>query len=165
MQEVQDVFEIDFDAPPPPVLDELHPDSIQRIDFDTGDKSPPIPTNRRRQAFTLWAKSSNLSVHSPQIAESIREILEANPFTTLQVVVESGSGGKMPHAESLNQIIEACHLNPTYLDKYYSLQPGEPRGAKRIVLLVPDDCPQEFAGMPAIEVLLRCGTLASSATT
>ncbi len=153
MQEVQDVFEIDFDAPPPPVLEGLHPDSIQRIDFDTGEESPSIPTNRRRQAFTLWTKSSTLIAYSPRIAATIREILEANPFTTLQVVLESALVAKVLDEGPLNQIVEACHANPTYLDKYYSLQPGEPRGAKRIVLLIPDgQRMRERAGKPAIEV-------------
>lgn len=163
MQEVQDVFEIDFDAPPPPVLDGFHPDSIWRIDFDAGEESLPIPTNRCRQAFTLWAKARDLNTHSREIAASVREILEANPFTTLQVVLEAPASAIVPRAESLDQIVEACHANPTYLDKYYSLQPGEPRGAKRIVLLAPEDW-HEWAGNPAIELLVRSGTLASSAT-
>jgi hypothetical protein len=35
-------------------------------------------------------------------------------------------------------LLGACQSRPTYLDRYYSLQPGRPNGAKRLVLLVPD---------------------------
>jgi hypothetical protein len=34
-------------------------------------------------------------------------------------------------------LTEACHSNPTYLDRYYALQPGRPNGAKRLILLLP----------------------------
>ena len=31
----------------------------------------------------------------------------------------------------------ACQANPTYLDKFYGLQPGRMNGAKRLILLLP----------------------------
>jgi hypothetical protein len=31
----------------------------------------------------------------------------------------------------------ACQARPTYLDKYYALQPGRPNGAKRLIVLLP----------------------------
>jgi hypothetical protein len=39
----------------------------------------------------------------------------------------------------------ACQSRPTYLDRYYALQPGRPNGAKRLILLLPAGLRQSFA--------------------
>ena len=31
----------------------------------------------------------------------------------------------------------ACQANPTYLDKYFAIQPGRANGAKRLILILP----------------------------
>src|SRR5205807_9625884 len=63
MQEAQDLFEIEFDAQPPPVLDfplrsgTLKGDGdlawVWRVDLDR-PTAPPPAAERRAQAFTLW---------------------------------------------------------------------------------------------------------------
>jgi hypothetical protein len=37
----------------------------------------------------------------------------------------------------LSELLAACQANPTYLDKYYALQPERPNGAKRLIVLLP----------------------------
>jgi hypothetical protein len=37
----------------------------------------------------------------------------------------------------LGEIGAACQEHPTYLDRYYALQPGRPNGAKRLIVLLP----------------------------
>jgi hypothetical protein len=73
----------------------------------------------------------------------------------LQVVLEP-AGELSPEAVRrevgaglLNELLAACLANPTYLDKYYALQPGRANGAKRLVVLLPlalrEHLPQEWA--------------------
>jgi hypothetical protein len=37
----------------------------------------------------------------------------------------------------LEMLTAACQERPTYLDKFYALQPGRPNGAKRLIVLLP----------------------------
>ena len=37
----------------------------------------------------------------------------------------------------LAALLGACQEVPTYLDKFYALQPGRPNGAKRLIVLLP----------------------------
>jgi hypothetical protein len=144
MQEAQDVFEVEFDASPPPVLDfdEHERGRIWRVNLDGEGEQPPAPA-ARAQAFTLWVRAAQLPRHRARIAQLIREMLTANPFTTLQVVLEpSDPVDDRAVNESLdpgflNALLAACLENPTYLDKFYALLPGRPNGAKRLVVPLP----------------------------
>jgi radical SAM superfamily enzyme YgiQ (UPF0313 family) len=145
MEEAQELFAIEFDAPPQPVLDfeEADRDRVWRVDLDSARWPDQPPAGCRAQAFTLWLRSARLGRHGHAMAGLIQEILRANPFTTLQVVLEP-AGELTPEAvrrevgaRLLNELMAACQANPTYLDKYYALQPGRPHGAKRLVLLLP----------------------------
>jgi len=42
--------------------------------------------------------------------------------------------------EMLATLMATCQETPTYLDKFYALQPGRPNGAKRLIVLLPLDC-------------------------
>lgn len=141
MQEAQDIFEVDFDAPPPPVLDDLPADAICRVDLDLGEEFRPPSVERRRQAFTLWVRSRDLEANNRRIAAMVAHLMEENPFTTLQLIREptADADWRDLNPAAFDPIVRACRSNPTYLDKFYALQPGEPRGAKRIVLLLPGD--------------------------
>ena len=72
-----------------------------------------------------------------------RRVLDANPFTTLQVVLEPADSPdtaavrRQLRPARLETLVAACQESPTYLDKFYALQPGSPNGAKRLVLLLP----------------------------
>jgi radical SAM superfamily enzyme YgiQ (UPF0313 family) len=145
MQEAQELFGIEFDAQPQPVLDfkERDRDRVWRIDLDSADRPDPPPAGKRAQAFTLWLRSAHLGRHGREVAKLILDMLGVNPFTTLQVVLEP-VGELSPKAvrrevgvRLLSELMAACQTSPTYLDKYYGLQPGRPNGAKRLILLLP----------------------------
>ena len=77
------------------------------------------------------------------MAALVREVLGANPFTTLQVVLESAGRSDVEDIRQqlspryLAALAATCQESPTYLDKFYALQPGRPNGAKRIIVLLP----------------------------
>ena len=60
-----------------------------------------------------------------------------NPHTTLQVVLEPSGDPERLTAETLESLLAACYRTTTYLDRYYSLQPGRLLGSKRLVVLLP----------------------------
>jgi radical SAM superfamily enzyme YgiQ (UPF0313 family) len=144
MQEAEDIFGVEFDAQPAPVLDLIDPQAVARIDLDQGDELE-CPAGLRRQAFTLWFRSRNFARHREAVASIIRRVLVDNPFATLQVILEpsadSGSAAfveEMAHS-LLSGWLSVCLEQPTYLDRYYSMQPGGLNGAKRLVLLLPEE--------------------------
>jgi hypothetical protein len=142
MQEAQDLFDIEFDAQPPPVLDFGNDEGnrVCRIDLD---RAQPQAAVQSLQAYTLWFRSARFDEHGAEAAHHIRTVLDANPFTTLQVVLEPDAGHAAqqlptrlgPH--TLETLTTACQSSPTYLDKYYALQPGRANGAKRLIVLLP----------------------------
>jgi radical SAM superfamily enzyme YgiQ (UPF0313 family) len=144
MQEAQEVFGVEFDAPPRPVLGfgRADADRVWRVDLD-GEPDPAPAPAARAQAFTLWLRSADFPRRAARIAGLIREVLAANPFTTLQVVLEP-TGVVIPEAlrrvfapEFFGRLLGTCLENPTYLDKFYAVQPGRPNGAKRLIVLLP----------------------------
>jgi hypothetical protein len=144
MREAQDVFEVEFDAESPPVLEfgADDRDRVWRVEIDAERTVPPAPTTRA-QAFTLWLRSANLLRHRAVIGGLIREVLAENPFTTLQIVLEpTGSVNDRAVSDALdpaflNALLAACLETPTYLDKFYAILPGRTIGAKRLVVLLP----------------------------
>jgi hypothetical protein len=144
MQEAQDLFGIEFDALPQPVLDFAHnaSDQVWRVDLDQTITAPP-PAGRRAQAFTLWLRSAHFSRCTQEAANLISQLLEANPFTTLQVVLEptgeltAAAVQRQIGPRLLGRLLAVCQAQPTYLDKFYALQPGRPNGAKRLLVLLP----------------------------
>ena len=145
MQEAQDMFGIEFDAQPRPVLDFSAGDAsrVWRVDLDREAQPAAPPVARRAQAFTMWLRSAHLGRQGRKAANLVQEVLEANPFTTLQVVLEptgeltADSVQSELRPRSLGELLAVCQTNPTYLDKFYALQPGRPSGAKRIIVLLP----------------------------
>jgi hypothetical protein len=145
MQEAQELFDIEFDAQPAPVLAFTEKDAhrVWQVDLDRPDRLDPLPAECRAQAFTLWLRSAQFERHGGEVAPLIRRLLDANPFTTLQVVLEpivSRSPAAVLEAITprlLADLLAACQARPTYLDKFYALQPGRPNGAKRLVILLP----------------------------
>ncbi len=133
LQEAQEIFETEFDAPPRPTLDHFPSDAIWHIDLDGDACRPP---RSPQQAFTLWFHASDLDRHRGSIESAVRQTLAQDPYTTLQVVLERQ---RAPMSLALLQAVTAaCQEHPTYLDKFYALQPGGLRGAKRLVLLLPN---------------------------
>jgi hypothetical protein len=152
MQEAQELFGIEFDAPPPPVLDFPEEDTIRVwwVDLDLLADVEPPPAGSRAQAFTLWLRAARLSERRRAIARFIYEVLEVNPFTSLQIVLEPTGPSTLEAVQReleplfLREVMSACQARPTYLDKYYALQPGRSHGAKRLILLLPFALRKEF---------------------
>jgi radical SAM superfamily enzyme YgiQ (UPF0313 family) len=147
MQEAQDLFDVEFDAAPPPLLDfdsGAVVEYVWRVDLRRPGGRPPAPA-RRAQAFTLWLTADNFDRHCDAAAALVRRVLADNPFTTLQVVLEPNPAGGLPAAqegvgpELLQRLLAACQERPTYLDQYYALQPGGMNGAKRLVVVLPGE--------------------------
>src|SRR5262249_45262310 len=138
-------FDIEFDAQPPPVLDFSgnRDASLWQVDLDRFETQAPLPAHRRAQAFTLWLRSCDLDAHRAEIASLISCVLHAKPFTTLQVVFDAGQEKdslairRSLSPRLLDVVTDACQSRPTYLDKFYALQPGRPNGAKRLIVLLP----------------------------
>ena len=110
-----------------------------RIDLDEHiDASIPQAANRA-QAFTLWFRSSDFSSHRKRAAELIDQLLTANPFTTLQIVLEPTGNRQRLSAQTCESLLRAAFRQPTYLDRFYSVQPGRIKGAKRLIVVLPPD--------------------------
>jgi MoaA/NifB/PqqE/SkfB family radical SAM enzyme len=138
MADAQNLLATEFDAPPQPMLDfgADQGDRFCRIDLD-GEKLTSLPDPlKRAQAFTLWLRSAEFSRRKTEAAQMIRDVLTANPFTTLQVILEP-NGPREIEIDCLRELFSICMETPTYLDKFYALQPGRPNGAKRLVVLSP----------------------------
>ena len=165
MEEAQEAFGVEFDALPPPRLDLLDERSVCRIDLDaekgdggrTAERSlarsgkkpsgtllPPSPS----LAFTLWLRSSDFHRRRREAAEQIDRLLTDNPHTTLQVVLEPTGDPDRLTVETLELLLATCYKTTTYLDRYYSLQPGRLLGSKRLVVLLPKE-----SAAPAEQVL------------
>jgi radical SAM superfamily enzyme YgiQ (UPF0313 family) len=143
MQEAQELFEIEFDAQPRPVLDFAQDDRnrVWRVDLDACDR-PAALARDRAQAFTLWLRAAHFDQQRERVAALIREVLYTNPFTTLQVVLEPATTDAIEvkrqlRPKWLEALLAVCQERPTYLDKFYALQPGCANGAKRLVVLLP----------------------------
>ena len=152
MAEAEDLFGIEFDAAPPPVLTFDDSDSVSRIwrvDLDPASELDCPNRDPRALAFTIWLRSPDFRATRERAEECIRRVLDQNPFTTLQVVLEPGpEGGDDVQARLSPSVLEAltraCQANPTYLDRFYAMQPGRPNGAKRLVVLLPAESRQRI---------------------
>jgi hypothetical protein len=141
MQEAQERLGIEYDPLPQPTLefDEL-PNLTRSIRVNL-DQPSPAPLLRRQeqlaQALTLWLQSSDFHRDRQAAAQAIDRVLAANPFTTLQVVLEPTGDLRALSLACLEVCARACFSRPTYLDRFYAVQPGPPKGAKRLVVLAP----------------------------
>jgi radical SAM superfamily enzyme YgiQ (UPF0313 family) len=151
MEEVQEAFGVEFDALPPPKLERFDERCVCRIDLD-GDEGdggraartvsrtssdsaalPPSPS----LVFTLWFRSSDFDRHRLRAADHIRRLLRENPHTTLQVVLEPAGDPEQVTVETLELLLETCYETTSYLDRYYSLHPGQLLGSKRLIVALP----------------------------
>jgi radical SAM superfamily enzyme YgiQ (UPF0313 family) len=146
MDDAREIFEIEFDAQPRPTLDFVPTEQGTRIwtvDLDLPENSW-CPADHW-QALTLWFQSSQFADAGERIADHIRRILAANPFTTLQIVLDASDRPLSPPVEVglslafLQQVVATGQQSSTYLDRYYSMQPGKAIGAKRVIVILPED--------------------------
>jgi hypothetical protein len=154
MREAQELFAVDFDAAPAPMLEPDETDGLERVqhvDLDSVCKAAQ-PSKCPAQAFTLWLNSRDFCAQRHQAAAMIRRLLDEDPYTTLQVVLDAGSVAATADLqrtitiEGIESLWAACQARPTYLDKYYAVQPGRPNGAKRLVVVVPAELRSRLPG-------------------
>ena len=143
MAEAQDAFGIEFDPPPPPSIQEdgasCFPEQRCCIHLDephTGDFAKLLP-DLPAQCFTLWLRSANFQAKRKEAVALVERLLNDNPHTTLQVILEPTGDPRCLTADTLESLLAACYRNATYLDRYYSLHPGPLLGAKRLFVLPP----------------------------
>ncbi len=157
MHEAQELFDIEFDAQPAPVLEFAPLASLQqvwRVDLDQLELAELSSPGSWAQAFTVWLRSANFEQHRTQITAVIHQVLEANPFTTLQVVLEMKreSSCSSLRPRTLAGLLAECRAYPSYLDRYYAMQPGRPNGSKRLIVVIPQDMHLEAANEWAEEL-------------
>ena len=121
----------------------LAPAMSCKIDLDNPQSAELPPPIDRSQAITLWLQSKDFDGRRRQAAELVEQLLADNPFTTLQIVLEPTCDADRI-VESLTSrcceaILQAAFCRPTYLDRFYSVQPGRLKGAKRLVIVLPTD--------------------------
>jgi radical SAM superfamily enzyme YgiQ (UPF0313 family) len=114
------------------------------LDLDSKEFKLP-PADARAQAFTLWLRSSQFDAHRSRAAQVVRQVLDDNPFTTLQVILEPMGDVEHLSIRTLDGLREACFRFPTYLDKFYSVLPGPPKSAKRLVVALAADVREQLA--------------------
>jgi len=146
MQEAQGLFETEFDPLPEPKLNiddaERDPLSHCTIDLDqaaNGNSAMAPPPELRSQAFTLRLRCADFDRRRGAAAANVRQLLDDNPFTTLQVVLEPTADPRRLGPATLESLLAECFRNPTYLDRFYSVLPGRPKGAKRLIVVLPAD--------------------------
>lgn len=138
MEESQEKFETEFDPLPAPNLE----GPAIRVDLDepSGETASELPAAADRpQALTLWLRSKDFDRQSRTAAKLIDRLLAENPYTTLQVVLEPTGQPQFLTSATFEALLAACFRNPTYLDKFYSVLPGRPKGAKRLVVVLPGE--------------------------
>ncbi len=144
MEEAQEALGIEFDPFPPPVLEfsAAHDGPIRVATIDLN--GPPCelpPAAARAQAFTLWLRAADFDDQQDAAAALVRRLIEDNPHTTLQVVLEPTGRPERLTLRALETIQAACYPSANYLDRFYSLHPNPLLRAKRMIVLVEDHRP------------------------
>ena len=103
------------------------------LDLDR-DEDIHVPRHSH-QVFTMWFRARDPYGRLAQIQGSIREFLELNPFSTLQIRIET----RQPFPMDVFKGIRAAWERPEniYLDRYYEFTPSTRAGARRIIVLLP----------------------------
>jgi hypothetical protein len=149
MEEAQEAFGIEFDPFPPPRFD-FPPrgdglEELVKVDFDCPEPAAALPSPQRRtQVFTLWLCGRQLDRRRQSAADLIRRVLDDNPHSTFQVVIEPTAAPRRLSLETLEALQAACFQSSSYLDLYYSLHPNRLLGAKRLVVLLPEAARQQI---------------------
>jgi hypothetical protein len=151
MDEAEELFDTEFDPLPPPKFDFGSDDTTAidcliyhswRVDLDQRAAAVRLPTPElRAQAFSLWLQADDFRLHQSSAGDLVSRILDDNPHTTLQVVLEPGDATTINPA-FLAELRRTCYRRTTYLDRFYSILPGPMKGSKRLVVLLDDAAPR-----------------------
>ncbi len=136
MAEAQEIFDTEWDPFPTPKLEFSDSEAcVECVHVRLDDDKPSLPRPEiRAQAFTLWFESSDFSQHESSMQGVIREVLEDNPHSTLQIVLEPTSQPESLSAACIENLLAACYSQANYLDRYYSLNPHGLIGSKRVLV-------------------------------
>ena len=171
MEEAEEIFDTEFDALPPPTetrgegraasgeSDNREPTIFSlSIDFDLSEQPKLPPPDQRSGAFELVFRSSNLRKHRDEACRVIRQLLDDNPHSTLRIVLEPTGDPSCVTMSFLQAIRSACLKEPSYLDRFYSMQMGRPKGAKHIVIRLPWSA-REALGLDRIDEIAEFASL------
>ena len=144
MEEAEEIFDTEFDALPSPaerrepITESRHPTFAEyAVDLDDIARDPlPLPA-QRQGAFELRLQSTDFRQHRDEACRLIRQLLDDNPHSTLRIVLEPTGDPASLKMSFLQAIRTACLKEPSYLDRFYSMQLGRPKGAKHIVIRLP----------------------------
>ncbi len=157
MEEAEEIFDTEFDAIPPPVevgMERLKDgqqmaesgdfkSSISGLkfqitcDFDAASRPLLPPATERCGAFELILRAADFRKHREAACGLIRQLLDDNPHSTLRIVLEPTGNPNHLTSSVVQSIRGACLQEPSYLDRFYSMQLGRPKGAKHIVVRLP----------------------------
>lgn len=142
LAEGQERFETEFDPwPAPRLVAPARGRVIEHITLDLdADVAPMLPPAAdRAQAFTLRLRAGDWARHQDAVNELVQSILRDNPHSTLEIILECAGDPTTLSAELLERLLMSCHQSESYLDRFYSILPGDrPVGAKRLVVLLSD---------------------------
>jgi radical SAM superfamily enzyme YgiQ (UPF0313 family) len=151
MEEAQDALKIEFDAPALPLENRDFSPQVAAdgfsgegagttascITLDLDDLSAELPpASDFGLVTTLRLQSADFSRVETQAVRAVAEAVRTNPHITLQIVLEPTRQPERLRTELLQKMLEACYASASYLDRYYSLQPGHLLGAKRVFVLL-----------------------------
>ena len=161
MTEAQELFDIEFDPWEEPVLefaeDETWPSfpspvagegrgvrgeqssnllKCWRIDLEDHTPAPP-PAECMAQAFTVWLRGDDLDACRTHAAAAVAEAVRRNPHGTFQIILEPTADPRRLTVASLEALLRAAFETTSYLDRFYAVMPGRPKGAKRLIVVVP----------------------------
>ncbi len=162
MEEAQEAFELEFDPFAPPRIDGMEtaagPISACCIDLDRESAELP-PAEQRAQACTLHLRSADFDGRRERGVAIVRRVLEDNPHTSLDVLLEPTGGSARLTPRTLASFLEACFASTSYLDLYYSLHPNQLLGAKRLVAVLPS-ADRGIFGSAGIDQIAQYATIA-----
>lgn len=156
MTEAQEMFDIEFDPWDEPVLKfsaeetwvdgGAHGDDLvrcRRVNLDsapaesTASAAPP-PT-QMAQAFTIWLRGDDFAAHRKRAADVVAESVRNNPHGTFQIILEPTAHHARLTPTMLDDLLRAALESTSYLDRFYAVMPGRPKGAKRLIVLLPQE--------------------------
>ncbi len=144
MEEAEEIFDTEFDALPSPA-ERREPVADSRdavffshsVNFDNPARTSLPSAAQRSGAFELLLQAADFRQHRDEACSLIQQLLEDNPHSTLRIVLEPTSDPATLTMSFLQAIRTACLQAPSYLDRFYSMQLGRPKGAKHIVIRLP----------------------------
>ena len=146
MDYAEELFDTEFDPLPEPQIPCLVNSGDQRptcrvwqVDLDVESemdlqRTCPLP-DQRSQAFTLWIRAHDLRKHREISSRLIERLLDDNPHSTLQVLLEPGDATSVTTV-LLSELNRVCYRTTNYLDRFYSILPGPMKGSKRLIVLL-----------------------------